>query len=125
MTHNFNNSGSFHNSTLIQGSTLTGLTIHIGALPVAPDRRQELADAVALLRDMLVALPPGEADRANLLIEDTQRLVNEATKPQPSPNLLSRFGRAMREGAGDLVSAAPKVLDAAERIVALAEKWPG
>lgn len=125
MTHTFNNSGTFTNSTLIQGSTLKTLTINIAALPVADDRKQALAAAVEEMRGMLLALPPAQAEPANLLIEDTKRLVDEGSKPAPDAGRLARFGRAVKEGAGDLLTAAPKLMDVAERVVGLVDKLNG
>jgi len=121
-TANF--SGDFRGAIVNYKSVLTDVQQAVQALPAADDAaRQELERLIADLSEALADLPADKAEVADAVAQQTQRLVEEAGKPQPNKTLLGITANGLKQATETVADVGPKVMKVANQIADFFERF--
>jgi hypothetical protein len=113
----FNMSGNFSGSILNIESTLSNVSLLIGAAQhVDNTRKTELQNLLAQLTAELQKVPAEQSSEAKVVAEIAKTTVEQAIKEQPNKTLLNIRAEGLKLAASDLAAVLPTVLPIARQI---------
>ncbi len=119
-------SGDFRGAIVNFKSTLTNVRQTVKAVPMADDaEKEELERLVVELSTALESLSADKGELAEALAQQTQSLIEEATKEEPNKTMLGISANGLKQAAGTVADVAPKVLQVATQIAEFVMKLAG
>ncbi len=119
-------SGDFRGAIVNFKSTLTNVRQTVKAVPTADEaEKKELERLVVELSTALESLSADKAELAEALAQQTQSLIEEATKEKPNKTMLGISANGLKQAAGTVADVAPKVLQVATQIAEFVMKLAG
>ena len=119
-------SGDFRGAIVNFKSTLTNVRQTVKAVPMADEaEKKELERLVVELSTALEGLSADKSELAEALAQQTQSLIEEATKEEPNKTMLGISANGLKQAAGTVADVAPKVLRVATQIADFVMKFAG
>jgi len=110
--------GDFRKAILNIKATLDGVNQNIDALPTAdPSIRDELAQLVQQLSEVLQQAPPDRVEQAEAVAQSAELLVNAATAEKPNKTMIQITGEGLKQAAKSVADVMPTILAIATQIV--------
>jgi len=126
MDDQFNMSGDFRGAIVNIRSTLTNVQQHVNEIRTEDVvARQELAQLIAQLSDVLQQVPESRQEQAEAVAQTAKVLVDTAKSEKPNKTLLQISGEGLKQAAQNLADVLPAVVAIATQIVATIIKVGG
>jgi len=126
MGDQFNMSGDFRGAIVNIRSTLTNVQQHVNEIRTEDVvARQELAQLIAQLSDVLQQVPESRQEQAEAVAQTAKVLVDTAKSEKPNKTLLQISGEGLKQAAQNLADVLPAVVAIATQIVATIIKVGG
>ncbi len=113
-------SGDFRGAVLNIESRLDHVTQTIAASAAPEARKQQLAQAIEELKQVMSRISPEQAADAEALSRRVAALADEAVAPNPDREAVAELGEIVRRAAGKLAGAVPGVIALVGRIIEIA-----
>lgn len=115
--------GNFSGSNVNIGSTLTNVTQTVQTMPHGdPDQKQQLADLLNQLTELLKTAPPGHEADVQAVGKRATTLIGEIQSDNPVGEDVETFSGMLVNAAGKLSAVLPAALTIANQIADLAQK---
>ena len=106
MGDQFNMSGDFRGTIVNIRSTLTNVPQHVNEIPTEDVvARQELAQLIAQLSDVLQQVPESRQEQAEAVAQTAKVLVDTAKSEKPNKTLLQISGEGLKQAAQNVADA--------------------
>ena len=126
MGDQFNLSGDFRGAILNIKSRLTNVQQSVSKIETYNvDARQELAQLIAQLSDLLQKAPETRQEEAEAVAEIAETLVETAASDKPKKKSIQITGEGLKQAAKNLADVLPGIIVIATQIVAAATKLGG
>ena len=126
MGDQFNLSGDFRGAILNIKSRLTNVQQSVSKIETDNvDARQELAQLIAQLSDLLQKAPEARQEEAEAVAEIAETLVEAAASDKPKKKSIQITGEGLKQAAKNLADVLPGIIVIATQIVAAATKLGG
>jgi hypothetical protein len=115
-------SGDFRGALLNIESRLERVTQSIGAASaMQPDKKEQLTQAVAQLKQTLSHISPEQSPDAEALTRRVAALTDEALAANPDREMVTQFSESVRRAAGKLAVSIPGIAALIDTVVGLVE----
>ena len=126
MGDQFNLSGDFRGTILNIKSRLTNVQQSVSEIETDNVvARQELAQLISQLSDLLQKAPDARQEQAEAVAETAKTLVEAAASEKPKKTLIQITGEGLKQAARNLADVLPDIIVIATQIVAAATKLGG
>lgn len=126
MGDRFNLTGDFRGAIVNIRSNLTNVQQNVNEIPTENvDARQELAQLIAQLSDVLERTPEGRQEEAEAIAQTAKTLVDTAKADKPNKPLLQISAEGLKQAAQNLADVLPTVVTIATQIVTTVMKLGG
>ena len=126
MGDQFNMSGDFRGAFVNIKSTLTNVQQSIGEIQTNnTDARDELAQLVAQLTDLLTRVDDERQEQAEAVAQTAKALVDHAKSEKPNKAMVKITGDGLKQAAQNLADVFPTIVTIAAQIVSVVIKMHG